>query len=76
MKIFDEVTKRLTNELKFLEEEGKDSLSVAEAALKVAMIYTIAHAPNAILGFQLICKCHHDVINVAAHETFPKGEVK
>ena len=72
MKVFDEVTERLTNELKFLDEEGKDSLSVAEAVLKVAMVYAIAHAPNPILGFQLISKCHHDVIDVAADPTFPK----
>ena len=36
MKEFDEVTERLATELNFLQEEGKASIVIAEAALNAA----------------------------------------
>ena len=50
MKEFDEVTDRLTTELNFLTEEGKQSIVIAEAALNAAMVFTIAIAPTPLLG--------------------------
>ena len=72
MKIFDEVTKRLTNELKFLDEEGKQPLEIAELSLKTTMCYTISRAPTTLLGLQLISKALHDVMCGVAQESLTK----
>tara|TARA_R110002110_G_scaffold216170_1_gene430140 strand:- start:297 stop:524 length:228 start_codon:yes stop_codon:yes gene_type:complete len=72
MKDYTEITERLSNELKFLDEEGKSPIVIAEAALKAAMVYTIARAPNSVLGIQLISKALHDVVCVAAEQSLTK----
>ena len=72
MKEFDQVTERLATELNFLQEEGKASIVIAEAALNAAMVYTIAHAPNTVLGMQLITKVFHTALCVVAEQSFNK----
>ena len=68
-KQFDEVTERLATELSFLHDEGKETIVIAEAALNAAMVYTIANAPNPILGIQLITKVLHTAMCVVAEQT-------
>jgi len=72
MKHYEEITERLSNELKFLDEEGKQPIEIAELALKITMCYTIARAPSTLLGIQLISKALHDVVCGVAHESLTK----
>ena len=72
MKDYTEITERLANELKFLDEEGKQPIEIAELALKTTMCYTISRAPSYLLGIQLISKALHDVMCGVAQESLTK----
>jgi|TARA_R100000093_G_scaffold65737_1_gene36817 hypothetical protein len=74
LKEFDEVTDRLTTELNFLTEEGKQSIVIAEAALNAAMVFTIAIAPTPLLGIQMITKVLHTALCVVAEQSLEEGK--
>ena len=72
MRHYEEITERLASELKFLDEEGKQPLEIAELSLKTAMCYTITKAPTTLMGIQLICKAFNDVMWGVVTESLTK----